>query len=341
MVASQSAVNFTFANAKTSYLGTLIMRRFYYDVTALSKAHPELCATALADYKNKDKLPLPESVVHHWCRVLRATLGDKAVLFDGHGGEYIAELSEVSKKHASVKILDFTAIDRTPTTLTTIGLVMSRGDRMDYAIQKATELGVSAIQLLTSQHGEVHLKADQAAKKLIHWQQVAISACEQCGLNRPPIILAPQSVEDWLTVGLEQMRQGIDRDQVSAIVAPLLSQSFYRQLTSPSSLRLLLAAPRETTTFCATDKITQVCQSARLPNTPITIQADIASGTPFTHSPAITHIHFLIGPEGGFSASEEQLALDNDFIAWQIGSRILRTETAPVVALATLQALSG
>ena len=309
------------------------MRRFYYDVTASSQAHPELCATALAEYKDHDKVPLPESVVHHWCRVLRASIGDKAVLFDGHGGEFVVELTEVSKKYASVKILGFTAIERTPTILTTLGLVMSRGDRMDYAIQKATELGVSAIQLLTSHHGEVHLKADQVAKKLMHWQQVAISACEQCGLNRPPIILAPQSVEDWLTTGLDQSSQGIHSDQVSAVVAPLLSQPFYRQLTKPSSLRLLLATPRETAALSVTERIAQVCQPTQ--------GAINDFENPSVDSPAPVHIHFLIGPEGGLSASEEQLALDKDFIAWQIGSRILRTETAPVVALATLQALSS
>ena len=75
---------------------------------------------------------------------------------------------------------------------------MSRGERMDYAIQKSTELGVTAIQLLSSHHGEVNLKPAQVEKKLAHWQQVAIAACEQCGLNRPPLILAPLSIDDWL-----------------------------------------------------------------------------------------------------------------------------------------------
>lgn len=298
------------------------MRRFYFDVTssltAPVKAEQKPQYATLADYGNEDLVPLPESVVHHWCRVLRASVGDKAVLFDGHGGEYIAELTEVSKKHASVKLLGFTAVERTPTTLTTIGLVMSRGDRMDYAIQKATELGVTAIQLLTSQHGEVNLKADQVAKKLLHWQQVAISACEQCGLNRPPLILAPQSVEHWLTVGIEQTQSGIHSEQVIAIVAPLLLQPFYEPLAAPAALRLLLAVPKEQ---AATD---------------IPIAAKIAQAT----QAASPHIYFLIGPEGGLSANEEQLALDNGFIAWQIGPRVLRTETAPVVALATLQALS-
>ncbi|CAM4063563.1 16S rRNA (uracil(1498)-N(3))-methyltransferase [Psychrobacter arenosus] len=308
------------------------MRRFYYDVTAASKKDQQPSSRPLATYTENDEVPLPESVVHHWCRVLRAAIGDKAVLFDGHGGEYVVELTEVSKKHASVQLLDFAPVERTPTILTTIGLVMSRGDRMDYAIQKATELGVTDIQLLTSQHGEVNLKADQVAKKLLHWQQVAISACEQCGLNRPPIILAPQSVADWLTIGLEQTTQGIHSEQVNAMMVPLLSQPFYRQLTAPSSLRLLLAVPRETAALSVTERIAQVCQSARASITHLE--------NPSVDSPAPIHMHLLIGPEGGLSASEEQLALDNDFIAWQIGARILRTETAPVVALATLHALT-
>lgn len=93
-----------------------------------------------------------------------------------------------------------------------------------------------------------------------------------------------------------------------------------------------MAVPRETAALSVTERIAQVCQSA---------QASINNlENPSVDPPATIHMHLLIGPEGGLSASEEQLALDNDFIAWQIGARILRTETAPVVALATLHALT-
>ncbi|MEK5782308.1 RsmE family RNA methyltransferase, partial [Acinetobacter baumannii] len=78
----------------------------------------------------------------------------------------------------------------------------SKGDRMDYAIQKAVELGVSEIQLLTSERCEMRLKYDRDQKKLDHWQGVAIAACEQCGMNIVPKILAPMSLEKWLETNL-------------------------------------------------------------------------------------------------------------------------------------------
>ncbi|MEJ6070864.1 16S rRNA (uracil(1498)-N(3))-methyltransferase, partial [Psychrobacter sp. 16-Bac2893] len=139
-----------------------------------------------------------ESIVHHWCRVLRANIGDQGVLFDGFGGEYQVQLLTISKKNATVTLLSHTNNDNSASIFTKIGLVMSRGERMDYAIQKSTELGVTAIQLLSSHHGEVNLKPAQIEKKLAHWQQVAIAACEQCGLNRPPLIIAPIPINDWL-----------------------------------------------------------------------------------------------------------------------------------------------
>ncbi len=93
---------------------------------------------------------LTESIVHHWCRVLRANIGDKGILFDGFGGEYQVQLQTISKKHATATLLAHVDTDRNAAVLTKIGLVISRGERMDYAIQKSTELGVTAIQLLSS-----------------------------------------------------------------------------------------------------------------------------------------------------------------------------------------------
>ncbi|HCI31287.1 MAG TPA: 16S rRNA (uracil(1498)-N(3))-methyltransferase, partial [Psychrobacter sp.] len=136
----------------------------------------------LGDLPLGSHVELPDSIVHHWCRVLRANIGDQGILFDGFGGEYKVELKAISKKNATATLLTYLKDDRTAPIISKIGLVMSRGERMDYAVQKATELGVTAIQLLSSHHGEVNLKPAQIEKKLAHWQQVAIAACEQCGL---------------------------------------------------------------------------------------------------------------------------------------------------------------
>ena len=149
---------------------------------------------------------LTETVFHHWVKVLRAQVGEKATLFNGQGGEYEAELIEVNKKTAQVQIKSFNPDNRTPSFSALLGQVMSKGDRMDYAIQKAVELGVVKIQLLTSERCEMRLKYDRDQKKIEHWQGIAIAACEQCGMNRVPEILAPISLEAWLQSDLPESR---------------------------------------------------------------------------------------------------------------------------------------
>lgn len=219
---------------------------------------------------------LPEMVFHHWTRVLRANVGDQATFFNGLGGEYVVELIEINKKNAQARILSFDPADRAESYFVSLGQVMSKGDRMDYAIQKATEMGVGEIQLLTSERCEMRLKYDRDQKKIDHWQHVAIAACEQCGLNRIPKILAPLSLEEWLP-------------------------------SVQSKLKLVLA-PIDT------------------PN-------------PFPNTLPST-ISLLIGAEGGLNDTEIEQAELAGFVKWQIGERVLRTETAPVVALAQLMLYS-
>ncbi|UJA03940.1 16S rRNA (uracil(1498)-N(3))-methyltransferase [Acinetobacter johnsonii] len=215
---------------------------------------------------------LTETVFHHWVKVLRAQVSDQATLFNGQGGEYEVTLSNVAKKSASVQVTAFNPTNRTPAFKALLGQVMSKGDRMDYVIQKAVELGVSEIQLLTSERCEMRLKYDRDQKKIDHWQGIAIAACEQCGMNIVPKILAPLSLEKWLASELP-------------------------------ATRLVLAPNKE--------------------------KIDVlAHATP--------NIALLIGPEGGLSEAEITTANENGFINWCIGERVLRTETAPVVALSIL-----
>ena len=297
------------------------MRRFFYAVNndnADASSLPKLGELPLGS-----NVELPDSVVHHWCRVLRANIGDQGILFDGFGGEYTVELQAISKKNATATLLAHIDDDRTPPTITQIGLVMSRGERMDYAIQKATELGVTAIQLLSSHHGEVTLKPAQVEKKLAHWQQVAIAACEQCGLNRPPLILAPQSINEWLSntnsdaKTTEAMATDVTKTQmaVSSIVSVLSHDSYYQVLANAADLCMQMSVP-----------------AAGQPAMPDALSDILKQQTPY--------IKLLIGPEGGLSQDECQQAESVGFEPWQIGTRVLRTETAPVVALATLHALS-
>lgn len=289
------------------------MRRFFYatsnDISnKTDNSYPHLSTLPIGG-----SVELTESIAHHWCRVLRANIGDQGILFDGFGGEYQVQLQTISKKHATATLITHINDDRSAPLLTKIGLVISRGERMDYAIQKSTELGVTAIQLLSSHHGEVNLKPAQVEKKLAHWQQVAIAACEQCGLNRPPLILAPLSVNDWLRDLVADTEIAIS-SAVSPIVAVLSKDPYYQLLQQPADLRLQLSVP-----------------AAGQPLIPKALSTVLAQELPY--------IELLIGPEGGLSDEECLQAQSVGFEPWQIGARVLRTETAPVVALATLHAL--
>ena len=125
---------------------------------------------------------------HHIGKVLRMRAGDPLTLFNGEGGEWSATLEAVDKKTVTVLPHTFVDIDRTAPRPVTLGLPLIKGDRMDFAIQKAVEMGAAAIRVLESERTEVRLKGERESKKLEHWRQVAISACEQCGLNRPPVV---------------------------------------------------------------------------------------------------------------------------------------------------------
>ncbi|MDO4449362.1 MAG: 16S rRNA (uracil(1498)-N(3))-methyltransferase [Moraxella sp.] len=241
------------------------MNRFYSD-------------NPLSNHQIGQEITLTDTVYHHWCKVLRAKVGDSGILFDGNGGEYTVSLTEINKKHAKVLIQNFNPINRTPLFIANIGLVMSRGDRMDYAIQKACEMGVASIQLLTSERCQEHLKYERDLKKINHWQGVAVSACEQCGMNIIPKILPPVSLSEFVQ-------------------------------NCQDELKLVLALSDGKVNF-----------------------AKFKGGFPNT-------ISLLIGGEGGLSPAEIGFAIQHNFRAWTIGERVLRTETAPVVALASLHTL--
>jgi len=289
------------------------VRRFFYsqspDVELTSKP------VSLSDLAIGTEIALTSAIFHHWIKVLRAAVGDEGALFDGFGGETIVKISHLDKKSAAVVILDHLNINRNSDIVTMIGLVMSRGERMDYAIQKATELGVTAIWLLSSQHGEVHLKSAQVDKKLAHWQQVAVAACEQCGLNRVPLIIAPMPITEWL-----QLPFGEDvilaPNKIAPVVADISMDEYYQPLVQSPTVKLVLSVPK-----------------ADQPLLPKSLLDSLSLPKPY--------IQLLIGAEGGLSEEELTVAESCGFLPWQIGDRILRTETAPVVALATLNALKS
>lgn len=149
---------------------------------------------------------LDENASRHLSKVLRMQAGRELILFDGHGGEYSAIISAVGKKVVSVELGDFSAIDRQSPLSIHLGIGISRGERFDHVLQKATELGVTTITPLFSERTEVKLSGPRLEKKLLHWQQILISSCEQCQRNRLPMLSAPMSLDQWLPTVDEQQR---------------------------------------------------------------------------------------------------------------------------------------
>jgi 16S rRNA (uracil1498-N3)-methyltransferase len=217
---------------------------------------------------------------HYLLHVLRVKADQTLILFDGHGADYRATISEVSRKSVNVfvheKIADEDTVSESPLQLT-LAIAISKGERMDWVMQKATELGVTRIQPLITKRVDVKLNAERMAKRMDHWLGVVIGACEQSGRTILPELLSPKPIAAFLA-------------------------------EENADFKLVLRA-----------------QGTRL----TTLTANI------TEKPASVSI--LIGPEGGLDDDELALAESACFLATGFGPRILRTETAPIVALSLLQ----
>lgn len=167
---------------------------------------------------------------HYLTSVLRMKPGMTLIVFDGSGLEFHGTLKALGKKDGIVSLGE-AADPCTESTLQTIlGIGISRGERMDYAIQKSTELGVSVIQPLFTENCEVRLDDKRSGKRCEHWKQVSISACEQCGRVLPPEILMPLTLEQWLSELTCPVGFLLDRDESTAL----------GELPSPDSVALLI-----------------------------------------------------------------------------------------------------
>lgn len=140
------------------------------------------------------------SAARHLSSALRMKAGQEITLFNGQGGEYAGALTALGKNNVSVKILEYRDIQRESPLNIHLAIGVSRGERMDWIVQKATELGVSKITPLFTERTEVKLSGERLTKKIRHWQQVAISACEQCQRNLVPLINSPLALDQWLSL---------------------------------------------------------------------------------------------------------------------------------------------
>jgi len=143
-------------------------------------------------------VPLDADSAHYLRTVLRLKKGAKLTVFNGEGGEYPAFVQETGKETIHLALGEFNPREAESPLHTHLGLGISRGERMDLALQKAVELGVSAITPLHTEHCVVRLDEDRKGQRLRHWRKLVQSACEQCGRNRLPEVFEPMSLEDWV-----------------------------------------------------------------------------------------------------------------------------------------------
>jgi 16S rRNA (uracil1498-N3)-methyltransferase len=142
-------------------------------------------------------IALEQQASHHLARVLRAHIGDEVFLFNGDGGEFVGRISGITKQDVTVELHMFVdASNESPLSIH-LGICISKGDRMDLVMQKATELGVSQITPLLSERSQIKRNKEALEKKLRHWQQVVVSACEQSGRNYVPQVNHVENSIDW------------------------------------------------------------------------------------------------------------------------------------------------
>lgn len=178
---------------------------------------------------------LPTEAAHHASRVLRLRTGDDVQLFDGEGRECHGEITDTSGKQVQIGNLMQINTCRESSLTTLLAQALSSSEKMDWVIQKATELGVTEIQPLSTERSVAKLSSERAAKRTEHWQQVAISACEQCGRNVLPVIHPPQDIMTWL----QQMRASMDS---KFILLPQGAESLQSQHRPNGKAILLIGA---------------------------------------------------------------------------------------------------
>ncbi|HPE81138.1 MAG: 16S rRNA (uracil(1498)-N(3))-methyltransferase [Sedimenticolaceae bacterium] len=219
---------------------------------------------------------LDERACRYLTQVLRLRTGQSIVLFNGDGRDCAAELTRCDRRGCSARIGEVLSTEPETALPIHLGIGISRGERMDFAIQKSVELGVQALTPLLTARSVVQLTSERRDKRMEHWRGVIVSACEQSGRSRVPMLHPPQALDEWLTA----QRTGL---------------MLYHKATNT----LATAAPPDGA------------------------------------------LNLLIGPEGGLSEGERGRAIRSGFTDVRLGPRVLRTETAPLAALAAIQVLWG
>lgn len=224
------------------------------------------------------ELELPAGAARH-VQVLRMQPGQHITLFDGSGdGEWNATITRMGRSDVAVRVDAFQATAREASRAVHLLAGITANERMDWLVEKATEIGVASITPLLAERSVLKLKGERGDKKRAHWQAVAVAACEQCGGNRVPTIHPAVTLAEWAAANAD----------------------------TADTQRVLLS---------------------------------LAEGTrPLLRAvePGAQPVLFLSGPEGGLSPAEEALARAQGFAPVTLGPRVLRAETAPLMALSAL-----
>lgn len=234
--------------------------------------------------ESQSQVSLDREKSHYLVTVLRLSTGTPLQVFNGQGGCYEAEITEASKNRCSILLGKHLPDDRQSPASIDIGIGLSRPEKVDFILQKCTELGATSFTPVITTHSEFRLKGEKLEKKLSHWEKVIISACEQSQRNRLPLL------------------------------KPVCRQlGDYLDARPEGTIGILLDHRSELSLVSTLEKLDKP-------------------------EPAF---HLLIGPEGGLSEHEIEAGASSGFLKAHLGPRVLRTETAPVAAMAILQSRVG
>lgn len=232
----------------------------------------------IAELTLNQQVQLSDDAFGHVIRVLRLKSGDNITLFNGNGYDYPATITEVNKKQAYAMLNEQVTVNNESPLNIHLGQGISRGDRMDFTLQKSVELGVNTITPLFTERCGVKLNAERLEKKRQQWQKIVISACEQSGRAVVPEVRQPMVLQSWLAEETQALKINLHpRAEHSIMGLPLSSD----------------------------------------------------------------RVRLLIGPEGGLTGEEIELAGDASYTEVLLGPRVLRTETAALTAITALQCKFG
>ena len=181
-----------------------------------------------------DSCVLAEDSAHHAVHVLRLRAGDEATLFNGRGGEYGARIASIQKLKLTLEVLEQRAVERESPLQVALVQGISSGERMEFTIRKAVELGVAEIRPVLAAGSVARPKAERAASRQSHWQKIAVSACEQCGRNRIPVV-HPLSTVPSLS--------GLAEDSLRILLSPRAEHSFSRLVKDKGGSFTIAAGP--------------------------------------------------------------------------------------------------